>query len=91
MAECFCGHPESVAYWLRLRKITLNADDRLIEQARLLAQSQHTTLNAMFREWLEQLTSRTGKGSSQDFDALMDRLKHVNAGSRFGRDEMNKR
>jgi hypothetical protein len=32
------------------------ADEQLIEQARLLAKSQHKTLNAMFREWLEQFT-----------------------------------
>jgi len=41
-----------------MKNITLSTDERLIEQARLLAKSQHKTLNAMFREWLEQFTAR---------------------------------
>jgi len=42
-----------------------------------------------FREWLEQFTARSG--GTQEFDALMKRLKHVQAGRRFSRDEMNER
>jgi hypothetical protein len=72
-----------------MKNITLSADEQLIEQARLLAQSQHKTLNAMFREWLQQLTSQNG--TTQEYDALMKRLKHVQAGRRFSRDEMNDR
>jgi hypothetical protein len=63
----------------RMKNITLSADEQLIEQARLLAKSQHKTLNAMFREWLEQFTGRGG--GTQEFDALMKRLKHAQAGS----------
>lgn len=72
-----------------MRNITLSADEQLIEQARLLAQSQHKTLNAMFREWLEQLTAQNG--GAQEYDALMKRLQYVQAGTRFSRDEMNER
>jgi Family of unknown function (DUF6364) len=72
-----------------MKNITLSADEQLIEQARLWAQSQHKTLNAMFREWLQQLTSQNG--TTQEYDALMKRLKHVQAGRRFSRDEMNDR
>jgi len=72
-----------------MKNVTLSADDDLIEQARLIAKSQNKTLNAIFREWLEQLTSRNG--SSQEFDALMRRLKHVKSGGRFSRDMMNER
>lgn len=74
---------------LRMRNITLSADEQLIEQARLLAKSRHKTLNAMFREWLEQFTAQDG--GTQEFDALMKRLKHVQAGRRFSRDDMNER
>jgi hypothetical protein len=70
-----------------MKNITLSADEQLIDQARLVAQSQHKTLNAMFREWLQQLTSQSG--STQEYDALMKRLKHVQAGRRFTRDQMN--
>jgi hypothetical protein len=73
----------------RMKNITLSADEHLIEQARLLAKSQHKTLNAMFREWLEEVTAQTG--GVKDFEALMKRLKHVQSGRRFNRDEMNER
>lgn len=46
-------------------------------------------LNVIFREWLEQLTARSGDAS--DYEALMQRLKHVEAGRHFTRDEMNER
>ena len=72
-----------------MKNITLSADEHLIEQARLVAKSQHTTLNAAFREWLRRFTSQGG--SVQEFDALMRRLHHVKAGRRFTRDEMNER
>jgi hypothetical protein len=72
-----------------VKNITLSADENLIEQARLVAKSQHKTLNAAFREWLEQFTARAG--NVQEYDALMMRLQHVKAGRRFTRDEMNER
>jgi hypothetical protein len=87
-ARTFRWH-ETRVHCLRMKNITLSADEQLIEQARLLAKSQHKTLNAMFREWLEQFTAQSG--STQEFDSLMKRLKHVQAGRRFGRDEMNER
>ena len=76
-------------HYLRMKNITLSADEQLIEQARLLAKSRHKTLNAVFREWLEQFTAQGG--NAQEFDALMKRLKHVQAGRRFSRDELNER
>jgi hypothetical protein len=72
-----------------MKNITLSADEDLIEQARTVARSQHTTLNAAFREWLTQFTASAGDG--QSFDTLMKQMRHVNAGSHFSRDEMNTR
>lgn len=72
-----------------MKNVTLSADEDLIEQARLVARAQHTTLNAAFREWLAQYTAQAG--AAQEFNALMDRLRHVRAGRRFTRDEMNER
>ena len=71
-----------------MRNITLSADADLIEQARLVARQQHRTLNAAFREWLAHFTA---SGNVRDYDALMRRLRHVKAGCRFTRDEMNER
>jgi len=72
-----------------MKNVTLSADEDLIEQARQVARSQRRTLNAAFREWLLQFTSQAGNG--QEVDALMRRLRHVNSGGRFSRDEMNER
>jgi len=72
-----------------MKNVTLSADEHLIEKARLLARSQHKTLNAAFREWLLHYTSSTGDAGS--FDSLMQRLSHVKPGRRFTRDEMNAR
>jgi hypothetical protein len=72
-----------------MKRITFRADERQIERARMLAKSRHRTLNVMFREWLEQLAAQNG--SAQEFDPSMKRLKHVQAGRRFSRDEMNER
>ncbi len=72
-----------------MKNITLSADDDLIEQARLLARSRRTTLNAAFREWLVQFTGQPR--NVRQFDSLMKRFRHVNAGRRFTRNEMNDR
>lgn len=72
-----------------MKNVTLSADDDLIEQARLVARSQRKTLNQAFREWLMQYTSTSGR--AKEFDSLMKRMRHVNAGRRFTRDEMNER
>jgi len=72
-----------------MKNVTLSADEDLIEQARLVARSQRKTLNAVFREWLLQFTAQAGNG--QEVDSLMKRLRHINAGRHFTRDEMNER
>ncbi len=72
-----------------MKNVTLSADEDLIEQARQVARSQRKTLNAAFREWLLQFTARSGDG--EQIDALMRRLRHINAGQHFSRDEMNER
>jgi hypothetical protein len=76
-------------YTISVKNITLTADEHLIEQARSLAKAQHKTLNTLFREWLQQLTSQHGE--TQSYDAMMRRLGHIRAGRRFSRDEMNER
>jgi len=63
--------------------------DELIERARLIARSQHTTLNAAFREWLQTYTAQSG--NAQEYRALMRRLRHIRSGGPYTRDEMNER
>lgn len=70
-----------------MKKVTLSADERLIEQARRIAIAQGRTLNEAFREWLEKFTGLSG--STQEFNSLMERLRYVRAGKHFKREEMN--
>jgi hypothetical protein len=72
-----------------MKNITLSADEDLIERARLIARQQRRTLNEAFREWLAQFTESAG--DAQEFDVLMQRLQHVDAGRRFSREELNER
>ena len=72
-----------------MKNVTLSADADLIEQARLVARTQHKTLNAVFREWPQQYAAQSG--SAQEVDSLMKRLGHVRAGRHFTPDEMNER
>ena len=74
---------------LMLKNITLSADEALIREARRQAALQNTTLNALFREWLEQYLRR--QDAVAQYDELMQRLSHVNAGRKFTREEMNER
>jgi hypothetical protein len=72
-----------------MKNITLSAEAALIEQARLVAQARHKTLNAAFREWLEQYAAQSGGGAA--VEALMRRLRHVRSAGPYTRDEMNER
>ena len=73
-----------------MKNITLSADEDLIERARAAAQAQNKTLNAMFREWLDQVASKPD--AAKNYEELMKRLRHVSTGGRkFTRDEMNER
>jgi hypothetical protein len=73
-----------------MKNITLSADEDLIEQARKAAESQNTTLNAAFREWLEDYAKRSGDLAA--FDRVMERLRgRVVSHGPYTRDEMNER
>ena len=74
-----------------MKNITLSADEHLIEAARKRAASEHTTLNAQFRLWLEDYVQR--QRQAEKAIAYIDELrKHVRTGSqKFTRDEMNER
>jgi hypothetical protein len=72
-----------------VRNITLSADPDLIDKARQVAKSERKTLNAAFREWLKDYTSRAGDVRAHM--ALMERLKHIDSGGPYTRDEMNER
>jgi hypothetical protein len=72
-----------------MKRITFRADEDLIERARIAARTQGTTLAASFREWLAEFSRPSG--TTTEVKALMERLRHVKAGRRSTRDEMNER
>jgi hypothetical protein len=72
-----------------MKNITLSADENLIEQARIVAQGRHTTLNSAFREWLEQYAAQSGAGAA--VEAMMRRLRHIRSAGPYTRDDMNER
>lgn len=72
-----------------MKRVTFSADGNLIEKARAIARVQGRSLNLAFREWLLEFTS--SEHDCDKFDALMNRLRHIDAGRRFTRDEMNDR
>ncbi len=82
-------HTECVYTVVVRKNITFNADKSDIELAREEAQSQNTTLHELFCNWLKGLAGR--KRRAQEYRALMDELRHVDAGRKFTRDEMNER
>jgi hypothetical protein len=71
------------------QNITFSADKYDIELAREEARSQNTTLHELFRDWIKGIASR--KVREQEYRALMNELRHVNAGRKFTREEMNER
>ena len=72
-----------------LKNVTLSAEERLIEQARLLAQQEKKTLNTLFREWLARYTAK--QAAAVRYRELMRGLKRVTPGRKFSRDESNAR
>lgn len=82
-------HESRVHYFRMKKNITLTAESNMIEQARRRANVENTTLNELFRTWLDRYVAQPA--ASDAYDALMARLSHVDAGQHFSRDEMNER
>ena len=72
-----------------MKNITFSADEGLIERARLRAMERNTTLNLAFREWLERCAGAAP--TVEEYRQLMRRLKRVDAGRKFTREELNSR
>ena len=72
-----------------MKNITLSADERLIELAREEARARKTTLNALFREWLEEISRSEERRKKAE--EVICRMSNYNSGGRFTRDQMNER
>ncbi len=76
-------------YYSAMKNITFSADERLIRQAREQARARQTTLNQLFRDWLQRLANQEQR--TQDIESLFDRVDGVDSGGAFSREEMNVR
>lgn len=77
-----------------MRNITLSADERLIEKARLKARERHTSLNAEFRKWLEQYSrnKQENEKKAEIFNRIIEELsEQISVDRKYTRDEMNER
>lgn len=71
-----------------LKNITFSADEALIREARRQAALQNTTLNELFREWLEQYVAR--EEAARYYPELMQQMG-LRFDRKFTREEMNER
>jgi hypothetical protein len=71
------------------RNITFTAKEEAIERARARAIEERTSLNIVFRQWLESYAR--SDSLDEDYRRLMKHLEGVDAGRKFSREELNKR
>ena len=72
-----------------LKNVTLSADDRLIRDARARASREHTTLNAVFQDWLGWYAGHGRRDT--DYREFMEQLSYADAERSFSRDELNEK
>lgn len=70
------------------RNITFNLPSDLIDRARVKAKNLNSSLNTLFRGWLESFA-----GAEQvNLDDILNNLQYVDTGGqKFSRDELNER
>lgn len=74
-----------------MKNITLSASEESIQKARATAESRRTTLNQMFRDWLDQIAESDDR-TREHQTFMAEILPKVSVGGRtFSRDEMNER
>ncbi|HYU35734.1 MAG TPA: DUF6364 family protein [Thermoanaerobaculia bacterium] len=72
--------------------LTLAVDDRLVERARKIAESQGKSLNQVIREYLEELTSpSTAAGEMEELRRLSLEGQGRSRGWKFDRREIHER
>lgn len=75
-----------------MKNITLSAQDDLIDKARRIAVNRNSSLNIMFREWLEGLNnSQTHDNQEDKLKDLWKRTNYARVGKKLSREEMNER
>jgi hypothetical protein len=73
-----------------MRNVTLSADEALIDGARRRAESEHTTLNNLFREWLARYAGEP-RLTAEEVRRAVATAARFRVGRRLTRDERNER
>ena len=72
--------------------VTLSIDDRIIEEARKLAQARGTSVNQLVRDYLQSLVRpRDAEGFGRELRQLTSEGKGSSKGWRFNRDELHEK
>ncbi len=72
-----------------MKNITLSAEKDTIDKAREKARKQNTSLNKIFRKWLENYVS--SGNIENEYEEIMRRLENIKFPGKFSREEMNER
>ncbi len=80
-AVLLLAHETSAHYFRVMKNITLSADENLIEMARAEARKRKTSLNALFREWLEEFAKR--EEHLRRADEVIWRMSDFDSGGTF--------
>ena len=83
------AHKNSAHYFRAMKNITLSADEHIIQRARDEARARQTTLNALFREWLNELAG--GQERRERVAKVLARMAEFDSAGPFTRDELNER
>ena len=73
-----------------MRNVTLSGDDALIEGALRRAESEHATLNNLFREWLARYAGEP-RLTAEEVRRTVAAAGHFRVGRRLTREERNER
>ncbi len=72
-----------------MKNITLSANEDVLRKAKNKAQQNNSTLNNLFRKWLDDYTR--DKNIAHELDRFLSETEYVEAGRSFTRDEYNER
>ena len=76
---------------LRMKTITFNADEKLIEAAQAKANAEKTTLNELFRQWLNAYVDREQQANRAIKTIETLQSKYSTKGQHYTRETMNER
>jgi hypothetical protein len=76
-----------------MKNITLSAKEDSIDKARRVAANRHSTLNEMFREWLEDVNKENSddRNVAKKLGSLWERTSYLKVGKKISREEMHER